>query len=147
MQIVVSVLTALAITAGLITLFNFLLVAPWQILLLLLAVVWFYIEYALRQCRKPFDLDEAVDNHVLTYRGANYLRGQLGNASLTPAEQDLVYRGRSYKVFDSLAIEQQNLTQAEAEGTYRGCKAKFPVFTKTMRNSLMLIPRQADSTR
>ncbi len=149
MQIVVSVFIALAITTGLITLFNFLLVASWQVLLFILAVVWLYIEYALRQCRKPFHLDEAGDGSVLTYRGASYLRGPFGNGntSLTPAEQNLVYRGRSYRVFDSLSTEQQNLIPAETDGMYRGCKAKFPVFAKRrLQDSLMLIPHQPDST-
>jgi len=91
-----SMLAALAITAGAIVLFNLLFNAPWPLLLLALVVSLVHIDRCLRQCRAPLPTEEDSEETELTYRGRSYLLGKSTDVSLSP-QQDLHYRGNIYR--------------------------------------------------
>lgn len=90
-----SMLAALAITAGAIVLFNLLFNAPWPLLLLALVVSLVHIDRCLRQCRAPLPTEEDSEETELTYRGKSYFMGKSTDISLSP-QQDLYYRGNVY---------------------------------------------------
>lgn len=101
MQILMSLVTALAMAGGLILAFNLLIIAPWQILLPLLIFVWFKIEAALEQCRQPVEGPDNDPTLILTYRGADYKQENKQENQVEifdgKALPDLSYRGTHYK--------------------------------------------------
>jgi hypothetical protein len=92
-----SLVTALAMAGSIILALNILIVAPWQILLVILAIVWFKTEAALEQCRRPVEKSNNDLRPILTYRGADYqpeTQTQVFNDEILP---ELSYRGAHYK--------------------------------------------------